>query len=193
MLGNIEAVVLAGGLATRAGGDKMRLKIGDNSLIQRSVLAFLNVCTRVIVVLGHRADEVKDELDGSKFKNVDFVHNQRYEQGMFSCVKAGVREIRGERFFLTPGDYPFIKESICENMLREQGEIIIPSFKNKCGHPILLDSSLRDEILNEDEASNLRKVLERRRLDVRYYEADSEDVLFDIDTKDDYLKARGIS
>ncbi len=180
----IEAVILAGGFSSRANGFKPLFKIGGTTLIERAVLPFLKLCDRVIVVTGYRSEEINKVL--SKYPKVHLVFNEDFEEGMFSSIKKGVSEVSGDRFFLTPGDYPFITEKLCEVLTQFNEEVITPSFSHKKGHPILINSKLKDEILHSSEVS-LREYLKKK--NIKIVSVEDEGILKDIDTGEDYIKA----
>lgn len=179
-----DAVILAGGFSSRANGFKPLFEIGGTTLIERAVVPFLKLCDKVIVVTGYRSKEINEVL--KKYQKVHLVFNKDYEDGMFSSIKKGVSEVNGDRFFLTPGDYPFITEEICEFLTEFNEEVIIPSFSHRKGHPILIDSKLKDEILHSSEVS-LREFLNKK--NTKIVSVKDEGVLKDIDTGEDYIEA----
>ena len=179
-----EAVILAGGFSSRANGFKPLFEIGGTTLIERAVVPFLKLCDRVIVVTGYRSKDINKVL--GKYHKVHLVFNKNYADGMFSSIKKGVSEVTGDRFFLTPGDYPFITKEICELLTEFNEEVIIPSFSHRKGHPILIDSKLKEEILHSSEIS-LRDFLKKK--SSKIVSVEDEGVLKDIDTDEDYLKA----
>ena len=142
---SIQAVILAGGYSKRAGTYKMTLDFGGKPLLLRIIDTMLLVCESVIVVGGYRIKEIERLLEG--YEKVKLVFNEHYDEGMFSSVKRGIREVNADRFFLTPGDYPLINEEICVALTKQIEEIVIPSFMQRGGHPILLSSRLIPEIL----------------------------------------------
>jgi molybdenum cofactor cytidylyltransferase len=103
---------------------------------------------------------------------------------MYNSVKTGLAYIEGDRFFLTPGDYPAIRETVYENLLNTWGDIIIPTYKGQKGHPILMKSYMAEEILTNSRYSSLREFT----TDKGYKTAEVRDrgILMDVDTPEDY-------
>lgn len=184
-MGEIDynAVILAGGFSSRAGGFKPLFKIGDSTLIERAVSPFLKICTKVIVVIGYKGEEIESIFRGNK--KVKIIENENFSDGMFSSIKVGVKEVESKRFFLTPGDYPFIDIDICKKLMDNEGQVVVPSFNYKKGHPILLNSSYKNDIL-ESEDSSLREFLKDKT--TSYVVIEHEGILKDIDTKMDYIE-----
>lgn len=181
---NVEAVVLAAGYSSRAEAFKLELEIGGKTVLERCIGGMLDLCSRIIVVSGYRIERVETLM--KPYPKVAVVYNSRFDQGMFTSVKEGMRHVRGDRFFLTPGDYPLIGIEVCRSLLKIQGDIIIPTFSGRKGHPVLLAGSLAQALLEEDDTSNLRNFI--RRQGYQTLEVDDEGILTDIDTPEDYRR-----
>lgn len=180
----VDGVVLAAGLSSRAKTYKMELKFGDKTLIEKSIEGMLGVCSKIIVVGGYQSERITNILE--KYPTVEVVFNQNYLNGMFSSVKEGLRHVTEKRFFILPGDYPLIKKEIYKCMLLRYEDIIIPTYKGKKGHPVLLNSRLINEIIKEPSDSNLREFIKSKGHTL--VETDDPGVLVDVDTLDDYKK-----
>lgn len=176
-----EAVILAAGYSSRADGFKMSFEVGGKPVLRRVIETFAPFCARVIVVSGYRAEEIEKLTEG--YGKVRVVHNADYAAGMFSSVRTGVKEVRAPRFFFTPGDYPLIDQTVCRKLLAVRGEAVIPTYRGRKGHPILLDGALAGEILNEPPDSNLKRFLQKR--SCRLTEVDEAGILADLDTRAD--------
>ena len=185
---NVEAVILAAGLSSRAGAFKMELEYEGKKLLERCIEVFYGICSRVIVVGGFKVDRIHSIADA--YPGVEVVLNSSFQEGMFSSVREGMRHVRGERFFLTPGDCPLLNEKVCLRMLKEQQDMIVPAYNGRKGHPVLLKGSLAEEILKEPEDSNLKAYINRK--GYKLVDVEDEGVLIDIDTQEDYerLKSR---
>ena len=180
-----EAVVLAGGYSSRAQSFKMALPLGEKAILQHVIEAFLPSCSQIIVVGGYQIEKLEPLVSPYKDR-VKLVFNKQYHKGMFSSVRRGISEIKAEQFFLTPGDYPLISNDVCKQLLKYRGEITIPSYKGRGGHPILIPSHFIQEILRQDEESNLKLYLNKK--EVRRVEVMEQGILWDVDTPEDYRK-----
>jgi len=183
---DIEGIVLAAGFSKRAGVFKMELMIDNKTMIEQSIQGMYDICSRIIVVGGYKIEIIKEIL--KKYPKVDIIFNKNYKKGMFSSVKAGIQHTKSDKFFLLPGDVPFVKKGVYKKMLSIQGDIVIPSYKGRKGHPVLIKSTLKDEILAEPENSNLKIFINKK----GYTLAEVEDkaILLDIDTLEDYDKSK---
>jgi molybdenum cofactor cytidylyltransferase len=160
----------------------MGLEIDGKSLIERSVGSMYDLCSRIVVVGGYRIERVRELL--KPYQKVEVIFNRQYAQGMFRSVRVGAAQVRGDRFFLTPGDYPLITPEICQRLLKVEGEIVIPTFRGRKGHPILMAGHIAQDLLQESATSNLRNFIEQ--CGCQTIELDDEGVLLDLDTPEDY-------
>ncbi|MBI5471730.1 MAG: nucleotidyltransferase family protein [Ignavibacteriae bacterium] len=181
-LGRIEGIILAAGASSRAGCFKMELPLGDKTLIERSIDGMSCVCSRIVVVGGFRVDRVR-ELLGS-YANVEVIENENWRNGMFSSVQLGAASVISDRVFLLPADIPLVPPAVYVRLLAEEGEILVPSFKGRRGHPILINKSVCQEILSEPKDSSLRNII--RRIGFKAVPVVHQEILIDVDSSSDF-------
>lgn len=184
----VEGVVLAAGLSSRMGTCKMLLKVGEKTVIQNCIEAMYDYCSNIIVVGGYNYSIIATHL--KPYKKVTMIINKDYKNGMFSSVKAGLRKVTGERFFLTPGDYPLIQKRTYSKMLECSSNIVIPSYHNKSGHPILVNSNYIKEILSNKNYKSMRDFIHTH--DASTLPLHDPGILIDLDTQNEYTHIRGL-
>lgn len=140
-----ESIILAAGYSNRANTNKMLLKLRNKTVIECCIDTFYDSCSRTYVVGGYRIEEIEPIL--MKYTNLQLVYNAHYSEGMFSSVKEGLNYIKGDQFFITPGDYPMIQKATIEKMLARDEPVIIPRYNGITGHPVRIKSYLIPEIL----------------------------------------------
>lgn len=179
---NTEGLVLAAGLSSRVGTNKLILNIRGKTVIERCILSMYHICSRIIVVGGHKIEDIKYIL--KKYPKTELIYNPNYKDGMFSSVRKGLTNIQGERFFLIPGDYPIVNKQTYEYMLKIDEDIVIPVYKDKRGHPLLMKSHLIEELLKNTSYKTLRDFINTK----KFTPINIKDpgILMDIDTIDDY-------
>ena len=182
--------MLAAGKSSRMEKWKMTLPCKDSTVIECSVRNALEVCSRVILVVGYRAGEL--EAIFHEWDSVEVVLNPLYEKGMFSSVKKGTTLVNTEKFFISLGDMPLVGPAIYRTLLLcPQVEAVIPKYRGKKGHPLLLSGEVARCIAEFDDTKTLREVLaEFPGLTVP---VEDNHILLDIDIKEDYKKHIGIS
>lgn len=186
----ISAILLAAGESRRMGKFKQLLRLGDRTFVEHCVDNLLaSRVDEVIVVTGHRDLEVRGAVGD---RPVRFSHNSDYQSGMASSIKCGVRSLpaSSRAFVLALVDQPQIGAKvinlIIETYERSQAIIVIPTYGGRNGHPILLDVSLKDEILRFDADQGLRQVVRSHPEQIERIEVPNGSILEDCDFPEDY-------
>ena len=177
----IYGIILAGGKASRMKQNKMLLLYDGQPLIYHTVMSMRTVCDKIIIVTGYYNFDYLTLFPG--IKGITIVHNENHEKGMFSSVKKGVENI-DNHCFIIPGDYPLICELTYKEALKQKGEIRVPIYQRKRGHPIFLEKEIVKKLQIEPEDSNLKAF--RNRYQVTYFKVNNEGILLDIDNIHDY-------
>jgi len=173
----VDTIILAGGKSSRFTRNKLAEIYQGKPLIYYTIKTFLTISESVIIVTGHYdLDYLSDFLQNSRIK---IVHNTNYEKGMFTSVLKGALHVTND-FFLIPGDYPLVKPSTLQHILKSDGQIRVPTYQHQRGHPIFITKDLLPTLLKEPETSNL-KVFRDRHI-VNYIPVDDEGILKDIDS-----------
>ncbi len=179
---SIEGVILAAGTSSRAGTFKPALLIGGKPMIARCIEGMYNVCRRIIVVGGYEIEKIRALVEG--FDRAVCVENSSYLKGMFTSVKAGLAMVRSDRCFVLPADIPLIPPDLYRRLLEVNADVVLPAFQGRNGHPVCFSKAIIPRILREPDDSSLRDVI--RGIGYRAVEVDTEEVLIDVDTPQDY-------
>lgn len=180
-------VITAAGRSSRMAPDhKLVMDLHGKPLIVRSLESLLPFCESVIIVIGAYPQEIIEATQG--FPQVRLVHNHEDHIDLYSSVKTGLREVgHGDVLFL-PGDCPFSRPDLIRKMIASEGDVIVPSYKGKTGHPVLFSEKAVHEILSDHTLLNLRQYLKKKPLTL--VNSKDETILWDIDTHSDLHKAR---
>lgn len=182
----VEGVILAAGSSFRAGAFKPALPIGGRPMIERCIEGMRDVCGRIIVVGGHKFHQLQLLVRG--MEGVECIENVSYRKGMFTSVKRGLGQVRGEKCFILPVDIPLVPRAVYERLLSADAEIVVPSFRGTNGHPLCCSQTVIPRILGEPDESSLRDVV--RALGFRAVSVEAEEVLIDVDTPGDYERVQ---
>lgn len=189
---DISAIVLAAGESLRMKKVKMLLPFKGKTIIEKVLenIAMSEVC-RTIVVLGSYSDQILKVVEPYGIK---YCFNDKYREGMFSSVKCGFSSVPegSEAVMVFLGDQPMIGPDVIDVIIKsfvhtKQG-ILIPVFKSKRGHPVLICRKYADDIKKTDNRCSLRDFIEKFKTDVLEVAVNSSAILRDIDTEKDYLK-----
>jgi molybdenum cofactor cytidylyltransferase len=186
------AIILAAGESKRMGFPKMLLNFNGHTMLENVILNVTgSEIKNVMVVLGAESEHLTDLV--KKFP-VCCCFNENYKEGMLSSVKCGLRNLPSETetVMVFQGDQPFITPSVINMIIEEyrysEKGIVIPLYKGKRGHPILIGKKHLDKIELLDNNQGLRSLAYKVSYDVLEVETDDRGILRDFDTYDDYIK-----
>jgi len=191
----ISAIILAAGQSKRMGQPKMLLPWGTSTVIEHVITTFLNAGIEdVIVVTGGAREQVEGPISQYPVRKV---HNNDYATGeMLSSIQCALRAMPDEAraALIGLGDQPQVQDKsvrlICEAYRDSQSRLIVPSFQMRRGHPWLVARPLWSEILALKPPESLRDFLNRHAEEIHYVSVDTQSVLADLDTPEDYQKSR---
>ncbi len=133
---SVTGIVLAAGEGTRMGGTKQLVDLDGTPMLATTVgVALASRLDRVIVVLGHDADEVAPVVP----VGADVVVNPQYRRGNLTSFRCGVEATGDVPVMLLLGDMPTMTTSIIDTCLatfgREEPWALVASYRDGIGHP----------------------------------------------------------
>lgn len=199
---SIYAILMAGGESSRMGAPKPLLewspapglRTGGRTLIEYQLEQLrLAGVGRIVVVLGHRADDVHPFVHRA---GALAVINELYTEGRASSVRVGAAALGEDTdaVLLLNVDQPrphAVMARLLEAHRRDKNLITVPVFDGKRGHPIVVAGSLLPELREVREATQgLRAVIQRHESQVAEVQFDTPVVLLDINLPEEYAQAR---
>lgn len=191
-MSGIWAIILAAGESKRMGSPKMLLPIGETTIIEQTIDNVLHsMVGDILVVLGAGHAKIRESIAE---RPVKYCINDDYKKGMLSSVKCGLISLPQDfdTVLFYPGDQPLISPAITDMLIsayrNSSRGIIIPVHNGRRGHPLLVGSRYRNEIMLLDNNEGLKGLAQKFPEDVLEVEVGTPDILTDIDTQDDYLK-----
>jgi molybdenum cofactor cytidylyltransferase len=188
---------------------KLLLPFGGSTLIETAVRAALASEARAILVLGNRAAEIGALFDEASYRGARsegkllLIENLGWREGMVGSIQAALSAVRGEAFFISHADMPFIGADSYRALASAWAErrssgaarsgasgeppaAAIASWAGREGHPVLLPSAWIPEILGLAAGDRFKPFLEDR---PRFLVETGQGALRDIDTPEDYAAA----
>ena len=172
------------------GAFKPLLPFGSVTVVENCVRALQEGgVDEIIVVLGHRSDKVKERI---KHLNVHFAFNSNPESEMGESIACGVRELslNDGSIFISLVDQPAIPSGVIRKLIQTKqqtdAKLIVPTFQNRGGHPVLVDLCLRNELLNLSAQNGLRGLIKNQNDKILRVEVESPFIRRDIDTWEEY-------
>ncbi|MBU3145388.1 NTP transferase domain-containing protein [Clostridium sp. CF012] len=144
-------------------------KVGSISLIHRIVLTYKKAgIWPIVVITGFEEPEIKSDLARD---DAIFIINKDYENPpLIDSYKIGLNYLVGKckRVILTPVNVPMFSYKTVRKMIETKGEIVIPSYNMKGGHPLLIDSLHIQDILSYEGENGLRGAIDSLDVDITW-------------------------
>ncbi|WP_455378741.1 nucleotidyltransferase family protein [Petrachloros mirabilis] len=192
----VSAILLAAGESRRmAGTNKLTLPVNGEPLLRRVAKTLLGSrLQEVVVVLGHQAEDMKTLLKGLDIKQV---YNEAYGEGQMSSVHRGLEGLSAacDGVMVCLSDQPLLTSNDIDSLIdafgsRTRGSILVPTYRGQRGNPIILAFEHRASILSGGRNLGCKRLIERNPDLVTTVEMDSEHVVVDLDTPEDYAGLR---
>ena len=188
------AMLLAGGESSRMGTPKPLLDWGGGTLIEYQIAQLREAgLDKVIVVLGHRADEVLPHVHQAGARAIV---NELYSEGRASSVRvaAGALPEDASAIVVLNVDQPrpsWVTRRLLAEHLRTPTLITVPTFDGRRGHPVVLSGRLAPELREVREATEgMRSVLRAHAEKVLEVPFDTPVVVLDMNVPEEYEEAK---
>jgi molybdenum cofactor cytidylyltransferase len=186
----LSAILLAAGESKRMGEPKQLMPLGSSTVLEQAIDNLLNsAVNEVIVVLGYKAEEIIKTLAA---KPVKIIVNPNYRQGMSTSIIAGLILIdsQAQAVMLALGDQPLVDSQTINQLIDEfynhDKGIAVPAYQGRRGHPIIFAIKYKPKLLELKADIGGRQIIQHHPDDVLEVAVDSESIIADIDTRDDY-------
>jgi len=184
----VAALVLAAGLSSRMGENKLLVDVGGRPMVARVVDAVLESAARpVVVVTGHQEAAVRAALAG---RAVVFASNPEPAAGLSSSLRAGlhgVGEVDGALVCL--GDMPWVRGRDLDALIAAFDPaagraICVPHHHGRRGNPILWAARYFPEMMRLAGDTGAKHLLEEHADETHAVEVGDAGVLLDVDTRE---------
>lgn len=192
----VSGIVLAAGSSSRLGQPKQLLELQGRPLLQHAVDAVEGAgLADVVVVLGHRAEEVGAAITTASSTRISV--NPSFLEGQATSLRVGLGAMIGESqaAVVILGDQPavtqFCVKAVVEAYQASGSPVVQATYSGKPGHPVLFDRALWADLQAIEGDRGAREVLKQHPDWIQRVELGGE-VPADVDTWEDYerLKAQ---
>lgn len=189
----LSAIVLAAGQSRRMGTPKTNLPWGKTTVLGKVLGTLLEAgLEEIILVTGaHPVQGIEAFIN----QGVQQVFNLNYAHGeMLSSFQVGLRaaSVKSLAALLVLGDQPQMEVEVVRAVTLEFGQLrpklLIPSYQMRRGHPWVVSRELWDEIFSLQPPASLRDFLMVHSNEIKYLPVESESILQDLDTPQDYAR-----
>lgn len=188
----VAAVVLAAGMSRRMGTPKQLLRMGGETILERTLknVRASNV-SEIILVLGHVAEDVQKTIPVQGLK---VVINPDYERGMGTSLRSGLAAVSPDAraAIIVLADQPWVGAETLDRLIachqERKPQILVPIYKGFRGNPVLLDRSVFAEVQALNGDVGCRAIFGNHTEGIVKLPVDDPGILLDIDSRDDFDK-----
>jgi len=192
--GRVAAVVLAAGGSSRFGSPKQLLAWKGKTLLEHVVdTALESSVQQVVVVLGHEAPRIGALLG---HRSAELVVNAHWAAGQSSSIRTGLQAVQEtcEACLFILADQPNLTSALLDQLVaryrRTLAPIVAPVCRGRRGNPVLFSRALFRELLHVRGDQGGRQVMRHHEHEIETLEVADESLFLDIDTVDDYERAK---
>ncbi|MFK8008486.1 MAG: NTP transferase domain-containing protein [Saprospiraceae bacterium] len=187
---HIAILLLAAGSSSRLGRPKQLLKLNGETLLQKSIIAALNISKNVIVVLGANEKLIRPTI--ADFP-IEVTLNERWAEGMSSSIRTGMSVLENKKYkavLIMLCDQPFVDAFLLKKMISvfEKNElpIVASEYEGKVGVPAIFDVSFfpKLKILKGQKGAKALMIDNLKNVERVIFEEGK----IDIDTEEDWEK-----
>jgi molybdenum cofactor cytidylyltransferase len=189
---SLAAAVLAAGTSSRMGRNKMLLELNGEALVRRAVRTMLEAgFSEVTVVVGREPEVIQKALEGLPCRfafNPDFA-----SKGMEASLRTAVTSIpeASSGLLFTLADQVFVTPIMLRTLIESRGDALVAAsrFGEVVAPPHLFSRELF-EVLGTP--GNGAKPLIQKHIDRVVFVDQPVEALFDLDTPEDYERAKSL-
>jgi molybdenum cofactor cytidylyltransferase len=195
-------LILAAGESSRMGSEKSLLpwppvapgQLSPGTFLSAAIRSLIPHTDMVLVVVGENEPNLAPIIYAN---GADLVRNPDPARGQFSSLRLGLHEVlnRGrDAAMLTLVDRPPVSSDTI-GLLGERFETaaqrwkwaVVPEYRGKHGHPIVLGRELLEAFLRAPLASNAREVEHANQEHIEYVSVDDPLIAININTPEEYV------
>lgn len=190
----IPVIILAAGDSKRMGTPKGILDYYGKPFLSRQIECLTEIgFSEIIVVLGKDKDFYQEKI--LELNKAKITVNPNPEEGQFSSIKCGLNEVLESHksgVFILPLDVPSPKKEVWKQLAfyldLSDASVLIPQFKGKKGHPVLLSEEFKNYLLSCDLSTRLDKEIHKKikQEKARIISVNDNNITLNINTPEDW-------
>jgi molybdenum cofactor cytidylyltransferase len=211
----ISGIILAAGKSVRMGENKLLMKWGDVTVIEKVIQTIQDSRIEDIILVTNPdlripIPDVRITINKTSHEMLSSIQlglqvltpsqpppnplNVSAKISILSVADLGeAPKAEGvEAVLICLGDQPQIESrsvrAVCEAYQKSKSNLVAPSYQNRRGHPWLVAKPFWNEILRMKANQTPRDFLNKHADEIEYVNLDTPTILQDLDTPEDYLK-----
>ncbi len=188
----IGAVILGAGLSVRMEQPKLLLSWAGKTVIEQIVEVLQQADVNpVLIVAGRWWKEILALVENRSVRVV--FHPHYAETQMMQTILLGLDALEQDvdAAMIVLGDQPQVKLEVVSGLVNAyqsgNGELIVPSYHMRRGHPWLMGRELWQDFRKMETSREFLKQFEKK---IHYLEVETDSILQDLDTPEDYQRYR---
>lgn len=123
---------------------------------------------------------------------IQIVINPNAASGMAGSIQCGLERChdQSQAILIAHADMPLVRSDLMNHLIarsaHHSGMIIAPRYQGRQGNPVVIPRMFWNEIRELRGDVGCKSILERHPDQLHWFDAESDEILFDIDTEDDY-------
>lgn len=187
-LSNYPIIILAAGQGTRMGTPKGLIDYNGLPWIVEQLRRSRKAgFARSLVVLGYQHVDYLYRVP-----DMDHVVNPEPGRGQFSSLQCGLASLDLKSVpgaFVLPVDVPCANRETLEDLAAEKVDVVIPTWKQRGGHPVLLSRAFIEYLLGLPPESRLDEEIHKLSINhVLHIAVEDASVVMNINTADEWKK-----
>ncbi len=191
----VVGVLLAAGCGKRFGMPKAIAMFDSVPLLVHQFRFFQATnLSKVVGVVGCEAERIERMLQSY---DVPLIENRYWMDGQFSSLVCGIRHFikeieKGAWVMIHPIDVVGVSAQTIRlliSSISSTADAIVPSFSKRAGHPVLLSSTIAQELANTSSlGARLDRILHGSNYRTKYVAVEDEFIRNNINTKEDLTR-----
>jgi molybdenum cofactor cytidylyltransferase len=189
----VAGLLLAAGASVRMGEPKQMMKVGGRTLLERILKeALASDLDRVVLVLGHRSEEIRENLgDLLRSEKLRVVENKEYERGISTSILAGLGEAEAacDHVMVLLADMPGLTSGVINGLIHAYVPSGAPlgavAVRGRRSHPVIFSRALYRELHQLTGDMGARGLFKRHADKVLLVDAGADYDDTDLDTPED--------
>jgi molybdenum cofactor cytidylyltransferase len=199
----LSGIILAAGASTRMGRPKQLLPLGDRPLLQHVIdEAAASGLDEIVLVLGHRAEEIQRAIRLPAGRRIHSVVNPEYDHGQSTSLRLGLRSAspRADAAAILLGDQPNVSAQLIDRIAAAfrggDSSLVRPVYmatdgRRVPGHPVFLARRIWPDVKKLRGDQGARALLSAHPEWLLEVPVEGEPPP-DVDTWEDYQRASGL-
>lgn len=186
----IGGVVLAAGLSRRMGREKVLLRLGGATPLERVIdgLKAAGVAQPIVVL----REDLTEGIALAGRRGARVVVNAHPEDEMLLSIRLGIAALAAsvDVFFVWPADHPAVAADTLRGLLARAApeRVVIPVYRGHRGHPALVGRALLGDITAIPPGEGLHRLWRDRPEVLEEFAVADEGVVLDMNTPEDYAR-----